>query len=96
VQRKETQRALAVSLAAEKEESVKTLEILQKGKVLREKLFAFFDKYSVKGTSRNKQGKMTKSRSPFNMANLPNNRIFEIPDAFPHGLPEQSLVNTLF
>jgi len=88
-----------VSLAAEKEESVKvqaTLEILQKGKVLREKLFAFFDKYSVKGTSRNEQGKMTKSRSPFNMANLPNNRIFEIPDAFPHGLPEQSLVNTLF
>jgi len=87
-----------VSLAAEKEESVKnqaTLEIMQKTKALQEELRNFFDKYSVKGTSRNEQGKSkTKSRSPFNMVNLPKDKIFEIPDAFPHGLPEQSLVNT--
>jgi len=85
-----------VSLTAEKEESVKVkakLEIMEKTKALREQLRAFFDKHSVKGTSRNEQGKQ-KLRSPFNMVNLPKDQIFEIHDAFPHGLPEQSLVNT--
>lgn len=96
MQRKETQRALEVSLAAEKEEAgkcISRMEFITNTIALQARFRNFFLEHSVTRSQRKGQVSKGASRFPFNMAKLPKDEAFTLTQAFPPGLPEQSLVN---